>query len=135
MTMEPEQPADFTSLYRQAFAQYGTRALWNKRLLEKPTPEDALVVARALRIEGDRAARRLAEGIEEACRWSVDLFIGRVCLIQMPEQRLDFGLKRRIVLTQARQIDPRARVPRRVAFEAGRDPKARRRRGEPGVQG
>jgi hypothetical protein len=68
MTMEPEQPADFTSLYRQAFAQYGTRALWNKRLLEKPTPEDALVVARALRIEGDRAARRLAERIEEACR-------------------------------------------------------------------
>jgi hypothetical protein len=67
MTMEAEQPADFTSLYRQAFAQYGTRALWNKRLLEKPTPEDALVVARALRIEGDRAARRPAERIEEAC--------------------------------------------------------------------
>jgi hypothetical protein len=68
MTMEPKQPADFTSLYRQAFAQYSTRALWNKRLIEKPTPEDALVVPRALRIEGDRAARRLAEGIEEACR-------------------------------------------------------------------
>jgi hypothetical protein len=35
-------------------------------LIEQPTPEDALVVARALRIEGDRAARRLAEQIEKA---------------------------------------------------------------------
>lgn len=68
MTMDPEQPDDFANLYRQAFAQYGTRALWNRRLLEKPTPEDALVVARALRVEGDRAARQLAERIEEACR-------------------------------------------------------------------
>jgi hypothetical protein len=66
--MDPEQPDDFASLYRQAFAQYRTRALWNRRLLEKPSLEDALVVARALRIEGDRAARRLAERIEQACR-------------------------------------------------------------------
>jgi hypothetical protein len=68
MTTEQTQPDDFASLYRQAFAEYGTRALWNKRPLEKPMPEDALVVARALRIEGDRAARRLAEQIEKACR-------------------------------------------------------------------
>jgi hypothetical protein len=68
MHTESEQPDDLVSLYRQAFARYGTRALWNKRLIEKPTPADALVVARALRIEGDRAARRLAERIEEACR-------------------------------------------------------------------
>jgi hypothetical protein len=68
MTTEQTQPDDFASLYRQAFAEYGTRALWNKRPLEKLTPEDALVVARALRIEGDRAARRLAEQIEDACR-------------------------------------------------------------------
>ena len=61
-------PEEFASLYRRAFAEYGTRALWNKRLLEAPTPEDALVVARALRIEGDRAARQLAEQIEQACR-------------------------------------------------------------------
>jgi hypothetical protein len=61
-------PEGFASLYRRAFAEYGTRALWNKRLLEAPTPEDALVVARALRIEGDRAARQLAEQIEQACR-------------------------------------------------------------------
>jgi hypothetical protein len=66
--MHMEQPDDLASLYRQAFARYGTRALWNKRLIEKPTPADALVVARALRIEGDRAARRLAERIERACR-------------------------------------------------------------------
>jgi len=61
------EPADFAILYRRAFAEYGTQALWNKRLLDAPTPEDALVVARALRIEGDREARRLAERIERAC--------------------------------------------------------------------
>jgi hypothetical protein len=65
---EPIHPEDFASLYRRAFAEYGTRALWNKRPIETPTPEDALVVARALRIEGNRAARQLAERIEKACR-------------------------------------------------------------------
>ncbi|MFP5226981.1 MAG: hypothetical protein ACLGXA_05085 [Acidobacteriota bacterium] len=66
---EPEtnKPGDFASLYRRAFAEYGTRALWNKRMLEEPTHEDALVIARALRIEGDRAAREIAEQIESAC--------------------------------------------------------------------
>jgi hypothetical protein len=68
MSSEAIQPEDFATLYRRAFTEYGTRALWNKRLLEEPTPEDALVVARALRIEGDREARRLAERIEQACR-------------------------------------------------------------------
>ena len=68
MTTEHKQSGDFANLYRRAFAEYGTRALWNKRLIQHPTPEDALVVARALRIEGDRAARRLAEQIEKACR-------------------------------------------------------------------
>jgi hypothetical protein len=62
------KPEGFASLYRRAFAEYGTRALWNKRLLEEPTHEDALVVARALRIEGDNEARRLAEQIEQECR-------------------------------------------------------------------
>ena len=64
----PEPEENFANLYRRAFAQYGAQALWNKRLLEKPTPEDALVIARALRIEGDRQARSLAEQIEKACR-------------------------------------------------------------------
>lgn len=61
-------PEDYSVLYRRAFVEFGTRALWNKRMLEKPTREDALVVARALRIEGDRAARRIAEQIESAVR-------------------------------------------------------------------
>ena len=66
---EPEQSEeDLSSLYRRAFAQYGARALWNKRELEAPTAADALVVARALRVEGNREARRLAEQIEAACR-------------------------------------------------------------------
>jgi hypothetical protein len=68
MNKTPSESEDFTSLYRRAFADFGTHALWNKRLLEKPTPEDALVIARALRIEGDREARKLAEQIEKACR-------------------------------------------------------------------
>jgi hypothetical protein len=37
------------------------------RRLEEPTPADALAVARALRVEGDLPARRLAEQIELAC--------------------------------------------------------------------
>jgi hypothetical protein len=68
MSTEPEQPEDLVTLYRRAFAEHGARALWNRRQLEAPTPADALVVARALRTEGDREARRLAEQIERACR-------------------------------------------------------------------
>ena len=68
MDTKAEQPEDLASLYRRAFAEYRTRALWNKRELGAPTAEDALVVARALRIEGNREARRLAERIERACR-------------------------------------------------------------------
>ena len=67
-TTTPETPADFVSLYHRAFVEYGTHALWNKRMLERPTPDDALVIARALRREGDRTARRLAEQIEQACQ-------------------------------------------------------------------
>jgi len=61
-------PEDFAQLYRRAFAEYGAIALWNLRSLDQPMPEDALVVARALRIEGNLMARRLAEQIEQACR-------------------------------------------------------------------
>ena len=67
MNGQTTEPEDFVSLYRRAFTEYGTRALWNKRRFEEPTPEDALVVARALRVAGDREARRLAEQIEQAC--------------------------------------------------------------------
>jgi hypothetical protein len=58
---------EFVALYRRAFADYGTRALWNLRAFETPTQEDALTVARALRVEGDMRARFLAEAIERAC--------------------------------------------------------------------
>jgi hypothetical protein len=68
MKPREKQSPEFLLLYRRAFAEYGTRALWNKRCLAAPLPEDALVVARALRIEGNREARRLAEQIELACR-------------------------------------------------------------------
>jgi len=71
MSAEPVETDDFASLYRRAFAEFGARALWNKRLIETPTKEDALVVARALRIEGNRAARELAEQIERACHATV----------------------------------------------------------------
>ena len=71
MSAEPVQTDDFASLYRRAFAEFGARALWNKRLIEAPTKEDALVVARALRIEGNRAARELAEQMERACHAAV----------------------------------------------------------------
>ncbi len=68
MNDTPLEPETFATLYRRAFAEYGAQALWNKRMLEEPTPDDALVIARALRIEGDREARKLAEQIEKACR-------------------------------------------------------------------
>jgi hypothetical protein len=70
MSTKSTQP-DFARLYRQAFEEYGTRALWNKRFLEEPTKEDALVVAHALRVEGNREARKLAEQIERACHAAV----------------------------------------------------------------
>jgi len=59
---------DFRSLYRRAFAEFGSLALWNSRQLPEPSPADALAVARALRVEGNLAARALAEQIEAACR-------------------------------------------------------------------
>lgn len=64
----PPEPETLVSLYRRAFTEYGAQALWNKCMLEEPAPEDALVIARALRIEGDWEARKLAEQIEKACR-------------------------------------------------------------------
>ena len=66
MSDRPPQES-FATLYRRAFVKYGAQALWNKRMLEEPTQDDVLVIARALRIEGDREARKLAEQIEKAC--------------------------------------------------------------------
>jgi hypothetical protein len=68
----PPDVADHDSviamLYRRAFADYRTCALWNLRQFEDPTIEQALSVARHLRVEGDMGARRLAEQIEKAAR-------------------------------------------------------------------
>jgi hypothetical protein len=59
--------SDYVTLYKRAFAEYRAHALWQMRAFDEPTPADALAVARALRIEGDLPARRLAEQIEQAC--------------------------------------------------------------------
>ncbi|HLK66116.1 MAG TPA: hypothetical protein VKU19_21930 [Bryobacteraceae bacterium] len=66
--MSSQPDPDFVTLYRRAFQEFRIRALWNLRMLDAPLPEDALVVARRLRIEGNREARFLAEQIEQACR-------------------------------------------------------------------
>jgi hypothetical protein len=59
---------DLGSLYRRAFKDYGSRALWNMRPIDDPTPADALAIARALRTHGGMEGRPLAEQIERLCR-------------------------------------------------------------------
>jgi hypothetical protein len=59
---------EWAVLYRKAFAEFGTRALWSMQQLPHPTPRDAIVVARLLRIEGDLRARHLAERLEDRAR-------------------------------------------------------------------
>jgi len=54
------------ALYREAFAAYGIRALWNSRPVADPTVADVLAITESLRVEGDLGARRLAEEIENA---------------------------------------------------------------------
>lgn len=61
-------PEDVVRLYRQAFADYGTRALWNWRRMEQPTITQVLAIADSLKVEGDVKARALATAIEQACR-------------------------------------------------------------------
>ncbi len=58
----------FASLYRRAFADFGTSALWNMRPIENPTPADALAITKALRTHGGMEGRRLAEQLESLCR-------------------------------------------------------------------
>src|SRR5215469_15461251 len=70
-------PDDFATLYRRAFKEYGTQALWNMRPLENPTPADALAITKALRTHGGMEGRRLAERIEKLCRPS--LSCNRMC--------------------------------------------------------
>jgi hypothetical protein len=61
-------PADVVGLYRRAFAEHRTRALWNIREFDEPTIGEVLAITRQLRTEGNMNARRLAEQIEEAAR-------------------------------------------------------------------
>jgi len=61
-------PEAVVRLYRQAFAAYRALALWNLRQIEAPSIAQALLVAEALRHEGDLTAHRLAAEIEAACR-------------------------------------------------------------------
>jgi hypothetical protein len=56
---------ELVDLYRRAFDVYGGQALWNLRQVDDPTPEQAVLVARQLRVNGDLGARRLAEQIEK----------------------------------------------------------------------
>ncbi|HEU0215330.1 MAG TPA: hypothetical protein VFQ90_01615 [Stellaceae bacterium] len=55
-------------LYRRAFRDFGTIALWSLRAVEKPTAADALAITKALRTHGRMDGRRLAERIETLCR-------------------------------------------------------------------
>jgi hypothetical protein len=68
MTITAFSQAEYRALYARAFEEFGAVALWNKARLAEPSPEHALVIARALRIDGNRAARALAEEIEKAVR-------------------------------------------------------------------
>jgi hypothetical protein len=61
-------PLDVVRLYEQAFRDFGVRALWSRRPSAAPTVAQAIVVAEALRREGDLRARALAVEIERACR-------------------------------------------------------------------
>jgi len=61
------QSEQIVALYRRAFAEYKSQALWSTRAFDEPTAEDALIVARDLRLEGDLRARALAEEIERVC--------------------------------------------------------------------
>ncbi len=68
MSDTPRVPEDFATLYRRAFAEYGTEALWNMRPIDDPTSADALAITNALRTHGGMEGRRLAERIEKVCR-------------------------------------------------------------------
>ncbi len=61
-------PEDLRALYREAFHDYGLRALWSSRPVGQPTLADLLAITESLRVEGGVAGRRLAERIIAGCR-------------------------------------------------------------------
>jgi hypothetical protein len=66
--MTDDRTKEIQELYRRAFREFGTVALWNMRPVQAPTPADALAITTALRTHGRMDGRRLAERIEEICR-------------------------------------------------------------------
>ena len=61
-------PENLRVLHRQAFHEYGLRALWSSRPVAEPTIADVLAITESLRVEGGVAGRRLAEQIVITCR-------------------------------------------------------------------
>jgi len=68
MNDQTPEPEDIVTLYHRAFEQFGASALWSSKPVPDPSPADALAITYSLRVEGDLAARRLAEQIERAYR-------------------------------------------------------------------
>ncbi len=64
-------PEFVVELYRQAFRDFGARALWSRRPSAHPTIAQALVIAESLRRDGDMTTRPLAARIVEACRSAI----------------------------------------------------------------
>ena len=64
-------PENLRALYREAFRDYGLRALWSSRPVAEPTIADILAITESLRVEGGVAGRRLEEQIVTACRAAV----------------------------------------------------------------
>lgn len=60
--------ATVVALYKRAFAEYRSHALWNVTEYDDPTLAEALAITRQLRTEGDMGARRIAEQIEALVR-------------------------------------------------------------------
>jgi hypothetical protein len=65
---EKPAPEAVAALYRQAFLEFGSQALWSSQPSPHPTLASVLAITESLRVEGNRDARRLAERLEEACR-------------------------------------------------------------------
>jgi hypothetical protein len=61
-------PEALRALYREAFKDYGLRALWSSRAANDPTIADLLAITESLRREGGVSGRRLAERIVSGCR-------------------------------------------------------------------
>jgi hypothetical protein len=66
--MTDDRTTEIQTLYREAFRNFGSVALWNMRPVKEPTRADALAITPALRTHGRMDGRRLAERIEAICR-------------------------------------------------------------------